>query len=397
MFVEFFYKLKELGVPVTPTAFLKLQQALSRGLINSVEDFYTAARSILVKSERYFDLYDRVFAHHFEGADLPDPTERELEEIARAMLEEWLKNPQELAQAMGIDESELSKLSPEELIDYFMERLREQTEAHHGGSKWIGTGGTSPVGHSGYHPGGMRVGGVSRNKSAIKVAMDRRYRDYSQEGPLTQAQIGEALKRLRNLVPAGPKDRVNVDKTIYETMRNGGEIEIVFDRALKDRLKVILAIDNGGWSMEPYVGVVQTLFNYARAQFKDLRTLFFHNTIYDVLWEDPPRLHKPFRVDELARLDPETRFIVVGDASMAPYELMATDGSIHFEERSGRPSYERLQYIASTFPHSVWLNPKMADEWPFTRTIQIIREIFPMFELTLDGLEGAVTHLMSRN
>ncbi|MFP4038123.1 MAG: vWA domain-containing protein, partial [Desulfobacteraceae bacterium] len=368
MFVEFFYKLKELGVPVTPTAFLKLQQALSQGLINSVEEFYTAARSILVKSERYFDLYDRVFAHHFQGADLPDPTERELEEIARAMLEEWLKNPRELAEAMGIDESELAKLKPEELIDYFMERLREQTEAHHGGNKWIGTGGTSPVGHSGYHPGGMRVGGVSRNKSAIKVAMDRRYRDYSQEGPLTQAQMGEALKRLRNLVPAGPKDRVNVDKTIYETMRNGGEIEIVFDRALKDRLKVILAIDNGGWSMEPYVDVVQTLFNYARAQFKDIRTFFFHNTIYDVLWEDPPRLHKPFRVDELARLDPETRFIVVGDASMAPYELMATDGSIHYEERSGRPSYERLQYIVSVFPHSVWLNPKMADEWPFTRT-----------------------------
>jgi hypothetical protein len=188
-----------------------------------------------------------------------------------------------------------------------------------------------------------------------------------------------------------------VDKTIYETMRNGGEIEIVFDRALKDRLKVILAIDNGGWSMEPYVDVVQTLFNYARAQFKDIRTFFFHNTIYDVLWEDPPRLHKPFRVDELARLDPETRFIVVGDASMAPYELMATDGSIHYEERSGRPSYERLQYIVSVFPHSVWLNPKMADEWPFTRTIQVIREIFPMFELTLDGLEAAVTHLMSRN
>ncbi|MFP3928469.1 MAG: vWA domain-containing protein [Desulfobacteraceae bacterium] len=397
MFVEFFYKLKELGVPVTPTAFLKLQQALSQGLINSVEEFYTAARSILVKSERYFDLYDRVFAHHFQGADLPDPTERELEEIARAMLEEWLKNPRELAEAMGIDESELAKLKPEELIDYFMERLREQTEAHHGGNKWIGTGGTSPVGHSGYHPGGMRVGGVSRNKSAIKVAMDRRYRDYSQEGPLTQAQMGEALKRLRNLVPAGPKDRVNVDKTIYETMRNGGEIEIVFDRALKDRLKVILAIDNGGWSMEPYVDVVQTLFNYARAQFKDIRTFFFHNTIYDVLWEDPPRLHKPFRVDELARLDPETRFIVVGDASMAPYELMATDGSIHYEERSGRPSYERLQYIVSVFPHSVWLNPKMADEWPFTRTIQVIREIFPMFELTLDGLEAAVTHLMSRN
>ena len=397
MFIEFFFTLKRLGIPVTPTAFLKLQQALSMGLIHTIDDFYTAARAILVKSERWFDLYDQVFAHHFEGAELQEPSERELEEIARAMLEEWLKSPEELARALGMDEEELAKLTPEELIDYFMERLKEQTEAHHGGNRWIGTRGTSPVGHSGYHPGGMRVGGVSRNKSAVKVAMDRRYRDYSQEGPLTQAQMGEALKRLRNMVPAGPMDQINVDKTIYETMRNGGEIEIVFGRSLKDRLKVILAIDNGGWSMDPYIEVVQTLFNYARAQFKDLRTLFFHNTIYDVLWEDPPRRSKPFRVSEMPRLDPETRFIIVGDASMAPYELMATDGSIHYEGRSGRPSYERLQLIAETFPHTVWLNPKMADEWRYTRTIQIIREIFPMFELTLDGLEAAVTHMMSRN
>ncbi|MCF8061347.1 MAG: hypothetical protein K9M82_02425 [Deltaproteobacteria bacterium] len=397
MFIEFFFTLKRLGIPVTPTAFLKLQQALSMGLIRTIDDFYTAARAILVKSERWFDLYDQVFAHHFEGAELQEPSERELEEIARAMLEEWLKSPEELARALGMDEEELAGMSPEELIDYFLERLKDQTEAHHGGNRWIGTRGTSPVGHSGYHPGGMRVGGVSRNKSAVKVAMDRRYRDYSQEGPLTQAQIGEALKRLRNMVPAGPMDQINVDKTIYETMRNAGEIEIVFDRSLKDRLKVILAIDNGGWSMDPYIEVVQTLFNYARAQFKDLRTFFFHNTIYDVLWEDPPRRSKPFRVSEMPRLDPETRVVIVGDASMAPYELMATDGSIHYEERSGRPSYERLQLIAETFPHAVWLNPKMPDEWRYTRTIQIIQEIFPMFELTLDGLEAAVTHMMSRN
>ncbi len=243
----------------------------------------------------------------------------------------------------------------------------------------------------------MRVGGISRNRSAVKVAMDRRYRDYSQEGPLTESQMGEALKRLRNMVPFGPRDRVNIGETIYQTMKNGGEIEIVFDRSLKDRLKVILAIDNGGWSMDPYIEVVQTLFNYARAQFKDLKTLFFHNTIYDFLWEDPPRLYKPHPVDELVRLDPETRFIIVGDASMAPYELMATDGSIHIEERSGKPSYERLRFIAKTFPHSVWINPILAERWPYTRTIGLIQEIFPMFELTLDGLEQAVTYMMRKH
>jgi uncharacterized protein len=397
MFTDFFYTLRKVGIPVSPTSFLRLQKALRIGVIDSLDDFYIAARSILVKSERYFDIYDQVFAHHFKGAELENPDERIISEIARAMLDEWLKSPKELAEALGLDESKLSKMTPEELIKYFFDRLKDQAEEHHGGAKWIGTGGTSPVGHSGYHPGGMRVGGVSRNKSAMKVAMDRRYRDYSQDGPITKSQMGEALKRLRNMVPVGPKDEINIDETIYQTMKNAGEIEIVYDRSLRDRLKVMLVIDNGGWSMEPYIDVVRTLFYYSRAQFKDIKTFFFHNTIYDHLWEDPSRMRRPFQVDELVRFDPETRIIIVGDASMAPYELMATDGSIHLEERSGKPSYRRLQFIAETFPHSVWLNPKMADEWPYTRSINMVREIFPMFELTLDGLECAVNHMISRN
>jgi len=278
MFVNFFYTLKDRGIPVTLTSFLRLQKALGMGMIQSVEDFYTSARAILVKSERYFDTYDQVFAHFFKGVTMQDPTDREITEIAKAMLEEWLRNPAQMAEALGVDVETLRRMTPEELIKYFFDRLKEQTEAHHGGNRWIGTGGTSPVGHSGRHPGGMRVGGSSRDKSAIKVAMERRYRDYSQDGPLTEIQMGEALKRLRRMVPHGPKDIVNVDKTIYETMRNGGEISIVFDRRLTDRLKIILMIDNGGWSMEPYIAVVQTLFNYSRSQFKDLKTFFFHNT-----------------------------------------------------------------------------------------------------------------------
>jgi uncharacterized protein with von Willebrand factor type A (vWA) domain len=396
MFIGFFYKLKEAGIPVTPTSFLRLQQALSLGLVNSIDDFYVAARSILVKSEKHFDAYDRVFAHVFEGAELETPGAPEIEEAVRALLEEWLREPAMLAEFLGVDETRLTKLTPEELVRYFLDRLKEQTEAHHGGSRWIGTRGTSPVGHSGYHPGGMRVGGVSRGKSAVKVALDRRYRDYSQEGPLTPLQMGEALKRLRHMVHVGPRDLVNVDKTIYQTVRNGGEIEIVFDRSLRDRLKVILAIDNGGYSMDPYVGVVQALFNYARSQFKDLKIFFFHNTIYDNLWEDPSRYRRGFPVDDLVRLDPETRFIIVGDASMAPYELMSLDGSIHYEERTWRASHERLTFIADTFPHAVWLNPVPRWEWSYTHTIKVIEKIFPMFELTLEGLEKAVTQLMRK-
>jgi len=384
-------------VPVSPTSFLTLQKALSSGLINSVDDFYISARAILIKSERYFDLFDQVFAHYFKGIELVDPAGVDLAEAARALLDSWLNDPQAIANALGVDEESLSKMSPEELIEYFLERLKEQTEAHHGGSKWIGTGGTSPVGHSGYHPGGMRVGGRSRNKSAVKVAMDRRYRDYSQQAPLTRHHMGEALKRLRNMVPFGPKDKVNIDETIYRTMKNGGEIEIIFDRSLRDKLKIILVIDNGGWSMDPYIDILQSLFDYSRSQFKDLKVYFFHNTIYDYLWADPQRRSKPHSVDEFVKIDPETRFIIVGDASMAPYEIMATDGSIHIEERSGKPSIERLQFLSRTFRHSAWLNPKPADEWPYTRTINVIRQIFPMFEITLDGLDKMATHLMSKN
>jgi uncharacterized protein with von Willebrand factor type A (vWA) domain len=397
MFVDFFYLLRDQGVPVTPTSFLTLHKALATGLIASLEDFYTASRAILVKSERWFDLFDRVFAHHFEGAEMPDVEDFEIDAFAREMLAQWLRNPRELAHALGMDESELKRLSPEELLAYFKERLREQTEAHHGGSKWIGTGGTSPVGHSGFHPGGMRVGGASRNKSAVKVALERRYKDYSRTGPLTQSMVGEALKRLRNLVPAGPRDQVDVERSIYETMKNAGEIEIVFGRSLKDRLKVILAIDNGGWSMDPYIPVVQTLFDYARAQFKEIKTYFFHNTVYDALWEDPQRYKRPRPVAEFARFDPETRFILVGDASMAPYELMATDGSIYVGQRSGNPSIRQLRFLAETFPHSVWLNPVPEPHWHYTHTINVVRGIFPMFELSLDGLEKAVGHLMSRS
>ncbi|MDD5476307.1 MAG: hypothetical protein PHU03_07340, partial [Syntrophales bacterium] len=349
MFSEFFFTLKERGVPVTPTSFLRLHRAMNQGLILSIDDFYSVARSILIKSERYFDMYDQVFCHHFRGADLDDLDEIELDEMTRSLLEDWLKNPKEVAAALGISEDQLNKMTPEEVVQYFLDRLKDQEGEHHGGSKWIGTGGRSPVGHSGFHPGGMRVGGQSRNKSAVKVAMDRRYRDYSQDGPLTQSQMGEALKRLRRMVPEGPRDVVNVDRTIYETMRNAGEIEIMFDRRLADRLKVILMIDNGGWSMDPYIYTVKTLFDYARSQFKDITTYYFHNTIYDEVWLDPPRRRKPESILDFAAKDPETRIIIVGDASMAHHELVSRGGGIYFGAKSRKTSIENLHFLADTF------------------------------------------------
>ena len=396
MFVSFFYKLKEIGIPVSPTSFLTFHRAMDSGLVTSVQDFYIAARTILIKSEKHFDLYDQVFGHVFEGTELLVGDEEELDFWAHSMLDEWLKDPRQLAASLGVDASELSTRSPQELLDYFKQRLQEQKSRHDGGSKWIGTGGTSPVGHSGHHPGGMRVGGESRSLTAAQVAGQRRYRDYSGEGPLTAGSIAEALRKLRNLVPRGARDVLNVEATIGRTMKNGGEIELVFERSIVDRLKIILAIDNGGWSMEPYVEVVQALFCYSRSQFKDLKTYFFHNTIYDLLWEDPARRIKPKRIDEFSNDDPETRLIIVGDASMAPYELMVPDGSIYAFEKSGRPSIERLKFLQATFHRCVWLNPVARHDWDYSHTVKVIGSIFPMYHLSLDGLEAAITYLMQK-
>ncbi len=396
MFVSFFYELRENGIPVTPTAFLRLQKALGLGLVTSWDDFYSVARAILVKSERDFDAYDQVFVRFFTGVEKRSHKGIEVDDTIRAMLDEWLKDPEELARALGLTKEQLLRMSGEELERYFLERLKDQDGAHHGGRRWIGSGGTSPVGHSGYRPGGMRVGGISRRRSAIKVAMERRYRDYSQSAPLSRSQVGEALKRLRRMVPAGPKDVINIHKTIDRTMDNAGEIEIVFDRRLTDKLKILLLIDNGGWSMEPYVETVQVLFHYARSQFRELSICYFHNTVGDRVWLDPQRRNRPEPVEALLRRDPETRLIFVGDASMAPEELMAVNGSIAIEYRNHQPSIDRLKQLSTAFRHSVWLNPLSVSLWNYSETVNQIRQIFPMFPLNLAGLEKAVARLAAR-
>ncbi len=396
MFVPFFYTLRQRGVLVTPTAFLQLQKALSLGLVVSLDDFYIVARSILVKSERDFDTYDQVFAELFAGVEALPLEGVDLDGSARLLLETWLKTPEDLAKALGLTEKELRRLSAEELEQYLLDRLQDQKAVHYGGSKWIGTGGVSPVGHSGNRSGGMRIGGGSRTRSASKVALERRYRDYSRSAPLSSSQMGEALKRLRHLKPAGPMDFLNVDKSIYETMRNAGEIEIVFDRRLVDRLNVMLLIDNGGWSMEPYVETVQTLFHHARSQFKELAIRYFHNTVKDRVWRDPERRHRPEPIEELLRRDPETRLIFVGDASMAPEELLDINGAIELEYRQKQASIQRLQMLATTFRHTAWFNPRSSIWWEHSQTICIIRNLIPMFELNLEGLENGVQYLRTR-
>jgi len=393
MFVDFFYRLREHGVPISPTAFLRLQKALAAGLITTLEDFYVIARAVMIKRERHFDLYDRIFANYFEGKDLDESLTKDLEEELKLLLQEWLRDPLHLTMMSAGEREKLKTMTPDEVMQYFLERLREQTERHDGGNRWIGTRGTSPVGHGGYHPGGMRIGGQGRNRSAIKVALDRRYIEYSDQTPLTAEQLGEALRTLRHLAPVGPKDKLDIDRTIYETVRQGGEIELVFDRRLRDKLSVLLFIDNGGWSMTPYVERTRALFLHARASFKKLRTFFFHNCIYDVVWEDPQRYHKPVGLEEIMREEPDTRIIILGDAAMAPYELLHPRGAIDYTTRQHRAGRDILLDLRERFPHSIWINPVHSSRWLWAEgatTIEMIHDIFPMVDLTLDGIERAV-------
>ncbi|ABA87698.1 VWFA superfamily protein [Syntrophotalea carbinolica DSM 2380] len=394
MFRPFFYALRDRGIMVSPTAFLRLQRALAMGLVQSLDDLYTVARTVLVKSERDFDAYDQLFAEHFAEAVHSAEDSVDLDQELRDQIEKWLKKPKKPDASVEPGAEQSERLSPEELEQYFSDRLNDQKEEHHGGRKWIGTGGVSPVGHSGQRPGGMRIGGISRNRSAMQVALERRYRDYSRGATLTRGQVGEALKRLRHLMPSGPRDDLNIDSTIYQTMRNGGEIELVFDRRLADRLKVILLIDNGGWSMEAHVPTVQALFNHARDQFQNLDIHYFHNTIHERVWNDPERVHHPIPFTQLLARDPQSRLIIVGDASMAPEELLHAGPSFTLRRVSSQAGIERLQALARAYRHTVWLNPLSPSLWPYGQTINMINKIFPMFSLSLDGLEQAVHHLM---
>jgi uncharacterized protein len=395
MFEAFFYTLREQGVPISATSFLQLQKALAEGLITGLDDFYVVARALLVKKVRHFDLYDRVFAHSFQGKELLEPEVKALEEDLRRTLLQWLKEPEFLQSFPEDERDKLAKMSPDDLVQYFMDRLADQTEEHHGGNRWIGTGGTSPVGHSGYHPGGMRVGGESRNQSAVKVAMDRRYIDYAADSLLTGKQMGEALRTLRDMAPVGPRDELNIDESIRATVKQAGEIELVFDRRLRDKLSVFLFVDNGGWSMYPYIERTRALFTHARDVFRQIRTFHFHNCVYDRTWEDPQRHRKPVALDELLRADVDTRVIFIGDASMAPYELMSDRGSIdymasYYQRQSG---FATLSQLANHFSHVVWVNPIRAHQWGMAHgryTIRQIRSILPMVDLTLTGIEQAV-------
>jgi uncharacterized protein with von Willebrand factor type A (vWA) domain len=341
------------------------------------------------------DAFERAFAFHFLGLDLPRVKEGDPELFQTKQFREWLR---EAIRRGDLPREALWTYSPEELMKRFWETVREQMEAHHGGSRWVGTAGNSPFGHSGNARGGVRVLGASGRRSALKVIGDRRYVDYSATASLKGGNLRQALDSLKHLQPAGPRDQLDLDATIQRTAKNGGEIDFVFRQDLLDRIEVVLLIDNGGSSMLPYVELTRLLFAKMKDRFRRCTTYFFHNTIYGAVYRDVFR-RRPWPTKELLRLKPETRLIVVGDASMAPEELELRRGAASWDADDEEASIVWLRRLRDRFPHSAWLNPIVKEDWPQTygrSTLDAIAEIFPMEDLTLGGIKRAVARLADR-
>jgi len=386
MFTDFFYILRKRKVPVSVTEWMTLMEALAKGCITNLDEFYYLARAILVKSEAYYDHYDVAFQEYFNGIDTPA-------EISEQILE-WLKDPLNRMTLTEEEQALLDRMDFDELIKEFEKRLKEQTEQHDGGGYWIGRGGTSPFGHSGYHPAGIRIGGESRGRHAIQIAQERRFRNYRNDLTLDVRQIKMALLGLRQLSRIGPEDELDLEETIDATSKNAGEIELVWTRSRKNAVKVLLLMDVGG-SMEPFALLCSQLFSAAHSSshFKDFQYFYFHNCIYDNLYRDIER-QEAISTDYLLRtMEPDYKLLLVGDARMSPWELMERYGAINYYERNEMPGMVWLKRIAEHFTHSVWVNPDNPRFW-IHPTIQMIAKIFPMFELTLDGLGQAVKKLV---
>ncbi len=350
----------------------------ARGDLNT---FYHLARCLLVKRESDYDAYDRAFASFFADIEAaPDVSDELLE---------WLKNPI-LPEISDEDRQKMKAFDLDELAARFRELLEEQKERHDGGNRWIGTGGTSPFGHGGEHPGGVRVGGGGRGRSAVQVADSRRYRNLRSDHILDTRQIGIALRRLKRLDKDEGPEELHLDDTIDQSARNGGEIELVFGPPRRNRIKLLLLMDVGG-SMDPYTHLCERLFSAAHAanHFKKFEYRFFHNCVYRRLYTDMETLRGEPTEEVLKKLDHTWSAVFVGDAWMAPTELVHRGGAIEFDHYNSIAGLTWLERIRQRVPNSIWLNPEPRNRWN-EPTIHMIRRVFPMYELTIDGLTEAV-------
>lgn len=401
MFEGLFLGLRARGVPVAVDEWLGLQEALARGLADSsLSRFYVLARSLVVKSERWYDDYDLAFAEFLDGLV---PADDAIADRVWAWLDEH-------PEALRVSDAErarfaatMDRVDLEALRARLAERLANQDAAHHGGSKHIGTGGTSPFGHSGWHPGGIRIGGESGHRTAAQVAADRRWRAYRSDETIGVRELGVALRRLRRLTTRldGPATELDLEGTIDATAGSGGGLRLVFRRPRRNAVRVLLLLDVGG-SMDEHAALVDRLFSavHQGGRFRDLTVRYFHNCVYDRLYEEPRLLpsRSESTLDLLARMSPDHKLVVVGDACMAPSELTMPGGAIDYHQRNEEPGWVWLGRLAHRFPARAWLNPVPAAWWEHVhgaRTLGAVRTVFPMHELSLDGLDAAVDGLMA--
>ena len=388
MFFSFVDELRTAGIQASLKEHLTLLDALDKDVIErSPTEFYYLARATFVKDEGLLDSFDQVFAKVFkgietnygeEGAEVP-------EEWLRAVAEQYLSE-EEMA--------EIEKLgSWEEIMETLKERLEEQQKRHEGGNKWVGTGGTSPYGNSGYNPEGVRSGGKAKHGKAVKVWEKREFQNLDSTKELGTRNIKVALRRLRKFAREGAQDELDINSTIDGTARKGW-LDIHMRAERRNAIKVLLCLDIGG-SMDPHVKLCEELFSAATSEFKNLEFFYFHNCPYEGLWKDNRRRfsERTPTWDVLHKFGHDYKLVFVGDASMSPYEITHPGGSVeHFNEESGAVWMHRL---TNTYPASAWLNPVPESQWGYSQSTKVIRELMNdrMYPLTLDGLDDAMREL----
>ena len=393
MFVRLFYTLRKYGVPVSTRELIDLNHAVAAGLAFADQhQFYQLTKTLMVKDERHFDKFDRAMKDYFDGIQTVelDPLLQQLHRLPKSWfdLELLEKNltPEQRA--------ELSKAgSLEALMQMLEERLREQHKKHQGGNKMIGTGGTSPFGAYGDHPEGVRIGGPGRKRSAVKVWEQRQYRNLDDDQLLGSRQMQLALRRLRKFARQGAAEELDIDSTIHATAKNG-ILDVQWVPERRNRVKVLMLFDVGG-SMDAHIAQCEKLFSAAKTEFKSLEYFYFHNCLYDYVWKDNLR-RSTTRLqtwDLLHTYGRDYRVIVVGDASMAPYEVTSRGGSVEYmNDEAGQVWLQRLR---QHFDKTAWLNPEQASYWQYTHTIGLIKQIFEdhMYPMTLNGIEDMTRYL----
>ncbi len=390
MFIEFFHQLKAASIPVTLKEYLTLMEAMDAGIAEGkVENFYYLSRISLVKDERHLDKFDQVFGHVFKGL------EELSEENTYDIPEEWLRKLSE----KFLSEEEKAEIEAlggwEKIMEELKKRLEEQKKRHQGGSKWIGTGGTSPFGAYGYNPAGIRIGQKeSRHRRAIKVWDKREFKDLDDSVELGTRNIKIALRRLRKFAREGAPEELDLDGTIKGTANKGYlDIQMVPER--RNTIKVLLFFDVGG-SMDDHVRICEELFSAARTEFKHMEYFYFHNCLYEGVWKNNNRRHTE-RIntwDLLHTYPSDYKVIFIGDASMSPYEISYPGGSV--EHMNPEPGALWLQRLTQVYENAIWLNPTPEKYWSYTPSIDMIKQLFSnrMYPLTLEGLDSAMRELV---